>query len=246
VGIVPPGNGGGFPARRKRARGAPVDERRLGPNVTCCLTNARSNRLLPTRLAWVWEQGASEIGLRALRAVDNAATAKHPSGGALLSTRLARRASNARSKLEARRQTSLHLRRSAAKRSSAWESSGCSSARAEGRLQKSARVIFPAPPLPERAMEVASIARIGPLHVTWSWLASGEKGAERLRGREQQARGSSTRQQCRVVEPMEGALGRTSFVALTGGEESRPWQGRICAARQPSGVLHWMRDPKSP
>jgi hypothetical protein len=73
------------------------------------------HRLLPTQLAWVWGQGASEIGLRALRAVDNAATAKHPSGGALLSARLARRASTARSKLEARRQTSLHPRRGAAK-----------------------------------------------------------------------------------------------------------------------------------
>jgi hypothetical protein len=78
VGLGLPRNGGGFPARRKRARGAPVDERRLGPNVTCCLTKARSNRLLPTRLVWVWEQGASEIGLRALRAVDNAAYSEAP------------------------------------------------------------------------------------------------------------------------------------------------------------------------
>jgi hypothetical protein len=44
----------------------------------------------------------------------------------------------------------------AAKRSPAWESSGCSGARAVGWLQKSARIIFPAPPLPERAMEAAS------------------------------------------------------------------------------------------
>jgi hypothetical protein len=36
---------------------------------------------------------------------------------------------------------------------------------------------------------------------------------------------------------MEGALGRTSFAALTGGEVSRPWHGRMGAARQPSGVL---------
>jgi hypothetical protein len=83
-------------------------------------------------------------------------------------------------------------------------------------------------------MEGASIARIGPLHMTWSWLASGEKGAERLRRREQQARGSSTRQQCRVVEPMEGVLGRTSFAALTGGEESRPWQ--VQNVRSPTAV----------
>jgi len=48
------------------------------------------------------------------------------------------------------------------------------------------------------------------------------------------------------VEPMEGALGRTSFAALTGGGESRPWQGRMGAARQPSGVLHWSRAPENP
>jgi hypothetical protein len=79
--------------------------------VTCCFDEGTEQPALthPARLGL--GTGASEIGLRALRAVDNAATAKHPSGGALLSARLARRASKARSKLEARRQTSLHLRR---------------------------------------------------------------------------------------------------------------------------------------
>lgn len=203
--------------------------------MTCRLTKARSKRLLPTpRLAWVWEQGASEIGLRALRAVDNAATAKHPSGGALLSARLARRASKARSKLEARRQTSLHLRR------------GCCEALAGVGIE---RLLWcsccrSVAEVGENHLSRSAVARKGnggcvdsanrSTPRTWSWLASGEKGAERLRRREQQARGSSTRQQCRVVEPMEGALGRTSFAALTGGEESRPWQRQN--VRSPTAV----------
>jgi len=138
-----PGNGGGLPARRKRARGAPVDGRRFGPSATCFLTQAWCNRLLPAGACPGGDEERQRSGFERCERLRTPPQRSTPPGGVLLSTQPARRASNARSKLEARVKRASTCAEGAAKRSPARESSGSSGARAVGRLQKSVRSIFP-------------------------------------------------------------------------------------------------------
>jgi hypothetical protein len=126
---------------------------------------------------------ASEVELGALRAAEQAAAGQHPFGTVLP---FERRASRARLKLGGRRQTTSHLRWRCCKasRTTAWESSGSLGARAEGRLQKSVRGIFPA-----LSAAPARVARTGwgsterPLLVTGEPERAGRQGcgvSERL------------------------------------------------------------------
>lgn len=82
--------------------------------MTCCLTKARSNGSYhPARLGW--EQGRQRSGFERCERLITPPQRSTPPVGRSSSTRLARRASKARSKLEARRQPSLHLRRGCCK-----------------------------------------------------------------------------------------------------------------------------------
>lgn len=128
-------------------------------------------------------QGVSEVELGALRAAEQAAARQRRSGTALP---FARRASRARPKLGGRRQTTSHLRWRCreASRKTARESSGSLGARAEGRLQKSVRGIFPAlSAAPARVTRTGLGSTERPLLVTGEPERAGREGcgaSERL------------------------------------------------------------------
>lgn len=128
-------------------RGTPVGGRHFGPKTARSLTGAWRMRSFTTGSSDPGGHEVSEVGLRALCAADNADTAKRCSGAVFLSC--PKRASQARPKLEARRQPLLHLRRECREAVSTRESIGSSGARAVNRLQRSVRSIFP--PLPRRS-----------------------------------------------------------------------------------------------
>lgn len=88
-------------------------------------------------------QRASEVGPRALRAVENAAAGQRRSGAMLLSSNKEGVGGLAEARGTASTEPSTRAE-GAARRHLAKESSGISSARAVGRLQKSVRGIFPA------------------------------------------------------------------------------------------------------